>query len=62
MTGDRREMFFWESNPEWYRTGPDGKIELTEKAPERARKSFEMLSTPRSAKKNPFIGKTIIDD
>ena len=60
MTGDR-ELFYWESNPEWYRTDPDGKIEMTEKAPKRAKKSFEMCSRPRSAKKNPFVGKTIID-
>ena len=60
MTGDR-ELFYWESNPEWYRTDPDGKIEMTEKAPERAKKSFEMCGRPCSAKKNPFVGKTIID-
>lgn len=60
MTGDK-ELFYWRSNPEWYRKGANGKTELTEKAPERARKSFEMCSMPRSAKKNPFIGKTIID-
>ena len=54
MTGDR-ELFFWRTNPEWYREGKDGKYELTEKAPERARRSFEMANKPRSEKKNPFI-------
>lgn len=56
MTSDR-EMFYWESNPEWYRTGPDGKIELTEKATERAKKSFEICSTPRSAEEKSFYWK-----
>lgn len=60
MTGDR-ELFYWRNNPEWYRKGPDGRTELTDKATERARKSFEMCGEPRSTKKNPFIGKTKID-
>ena len=50
-----KEALFWESNPEWYRITEDGNYELTEKAPERARKSFEIYKTPRSEKKNPFI-------
>ena len=60
MTGDR-ELFYCKSNPEWYRKVPDRKTELTEKAPERARKSFEMCRVARSEKKNPFSDKTIID-
>ena len=54
MSGDK-EPFFWHSNPEWYRKGKDGKYELTEKAPEEARKSFELANVPRKEKKNPFI-------
>ena len=54
MTMDR-ELFYWQSNPDWYRVNSDGKYELTEKAPERARKSFEEASKPRREKKNPFI-------
>ena len=57
MSGDK-EPFYWQTNPEWYRKGKDGKWELTEKAPERARKSFELANIPRSEKKNPFIKTT----
>ena len=60
MSGDM-EPFYWQSNPEWYFRNRKGEIELTEKATERARRSFEMGKKPRSEKKNPFIGKTIID-
>ena len=60
MTGDI-ELFYWRSNPEWYRKGLDGRTELSEKATERAIKSFGMCNRPRSAKKNPFIGKTKVD-
>ena len=34
------ELLFWHQNPEWY-TKINGVIVLTDKAPERARKSFE---------------------
>lgn len=54
MSGDK-EIFYWHTNPEWYRKGKDGNYELTDKAPERARRSFEMACVPRSEKKNPFI-------
>jgi len=50
MTGDR-ELFYWRSNSEWYRKRPDGRTELTEKATERAKKSFEMCNRPRSTQK-----------
>lgn len=60
MSGDT-EPFFWQSDPEWYRVNNSGDIEMTEKAPERAVKSFESWKRPRSEKKNPFIGKTEID-
>jgi len=50
MTANK-EMMYWKTNPEWYRTNPKtGKRELTEKAPERARKSFELCNTPRGSK------------
>ena len=54
MTLDR-EILYWKSNPEWWYIGSDGKYHLTEKAPERAIKSFEEANKPRKEKKNPFI-------
>ena len=36
------ERLYWKSNKEWYRINEEGKYELTEKAPERAKKSFEL--------------------
>ena len=54
MSGDK-EPFFWHSNPEWYRINEQGEYELTEKAPERARRSFELAKVSRREKKNPFI-------
>lgn len=54
MSGDK-EAFFWRENPEWYRVTEEGEYELTEKAPERAKRSFEIAMTPRSSKKNPFL-------
>lgn len=49
------ELFYWHSNPEWYRKGENGGYELTDKAPERARKSFEEANKSRREMKNPFI-------
>ncbi len=45
MSGDE-EIMYWHSNPEWYRINEEGKFELTDKAPERAIKSFELSNTP----------------
>lgn len=39
------ERTYWMSNNEWYRINYEkGCFELTDAAPERAKKSFEMLS------------------
>lgn len=41
------EIYYWQSNPEWYRINREKDcIELTEKAPERARRSFDMYCHP----------------
>ncbi len=37
-----KERLYWKSNKEWYRINEEGKYELTEKATERAKKSFEL--------------------
>jgi hypothetical protein len=40
---EAKESMYWIKNEEWYRVNRvKGGIELTDKAPERARKSFEM--------------------
>ena len=40
-----REPMFWRSNKEWYRINKEkDRFELTDRAPERARKSFEMYN------------------
>lgn len=49
------ELSYWKSNPEWYRINAKGEYELTEKATERARKSFLKANTPRKERKNPFL-------
>lgn len=42
MTGDR-EFMYWRTDKEWYKINKEKDcFELTEKAPERAIKSFEM--------------------
>lgn len=41
MTSNK-ESLYWKSNKEWYRINEDGEFELTELAPERAQKSFEL--------------------
>ena len=41
------EPLYWKSNPEWWRVDREtGRFALTDKAPERARKSFEMYTAP----------------
>lgn len=43
MLNANREPMYWMSNKEWYRINKEeDSFELTEKAPERAIKSFEM--------------------
>ncbi len=37
-----REAMYWISVDSWYRINKDGQFELTEEAPERAVKSFEL--------------------
>lgn len=47
MTADK-EIMYWKSNPEWYRFNREkDEYELTEKAPERARISFDMCKNPQ---------------
>lgn len=41
------ESTYWASNPEWYHVNKEkDEFELTEKAPERAIKSFDMWKNP----------------
>ena len=40
MTADR-SLFIWNKNDEWWDYDKDGKVVLTDKAPEEAKKSFE---------------------
>ncbi len=54
MTLDK-ERFYWNSNPEWWFIGDDGEYHLTEKAPERAKKSFEEAKTSKRERKNPYL-------
>jgi len=41
MTADR-ESLYWQTNEKWWRKNKDGEYEITEEAPERAKKSFEL--------------------
>ena len=36
------ESLYWKSNPEWYRWNDESGYSLTDKATDRARKSFDM--------------------
>ena len=39
-----KEIFYWQSDKSWYRFDEEQKIiVLTDEAPERARKSFELM-------------------
>ena len=38
-----RESVYWKTNKEWYFINDKGEFELTDLAPERARKSFELF-------------------
>ena len=41
------ESIYWASNPEWFYINEENdEFELTEKAPERARVSFDMWKNP----------------
>lgn len=43
MTTVNTELLYWQSNDEWYKINYEKDcFELTDKAPERARKSFDM--------------------
>ena len=44
MTSNK-ESLYWKSNKEWYVINEDGEFELTELAPERAKKSFELYNS-----------------
>ena len=50
MTGNQ-ESTYWKSNPRWYFINADGNYQLTDDAPERARRSFEYANMPRSERK-----------
>ena len=41
------EKLYWNKNKEWYRINDEGEYELTEKAPEKAKKSFEIWNEPQ---------------
>ena len=56
MTADKEPMF-WASNPEWFRINAEtDQFELTDKAPERARISFEAWKNPRSTSDASTLG------
>ena len=43
-----KESTYWASNPAWYRINKEtDEFELTDKAPDRARRSFEMWKANR---------------
>lgn len=43
MMSANKEILYWKQNKDWYRINKEkDEFELTDKAPERARKSFEM--------------------
>lgn len=44
MTADK-ESLYWKTNKEWYFINESGEYELTDKAPERAKKSFELFNS-----------------
>jgi hypothetical protein len=47
MTADK-ELMYWMNDPSWYRINKEtGKYELTDAAPERAKKSFELSKISR---------------
>lgn len=37
-----KESLYWKTNKNWWRVTEAGEYELTEEAPERAKKSFEL--------------------
>lgn len=48
------EIMYWHSNKEWYKINHDKDCyELTDKAPERAIKSFEMYKNQNENKNRP---------
>ena len=52
MTANKESMF-WASNPEWFSINAEtDQFELTEKAPERARTSFDMWKNPQKYELN----------
>ena len=47
MTRLPQEMFYWMTDKEWYRINMKmDRFELTDKAPERAKRSFDMYNNP----------------
>lgn len=44
MTANRERMY-WMTNKEWYFINENNQFELTDKAPERAIKSFELYNS-----------------
>jgi hypothetical protein len=44
MKGNCKEYLYWGTNKEWYDYDENDQPFLTEKAPERARKSFELYN------------------
>lgn len=45
-----KESLYWKKDERWYRKNKDGKYELTEEAPQRAKESFALYNMPRSAR------------
>ena len=52
MITAKKEFMYWRTNKEWYRTNSEKDcFELTDKAPERARKSFELYQKLQKSRK-----------
>lgn len=52
MMSANRELLYWQSNKEWYKVNREKDcFELTDKATERARRSFEMFLSVNGIKK-----------
>lgn len=50
-----KENLYWRTNKSWYTINARGKFELTASAPQRARDSFALFCSPKTAKKEKNI-------
>ena len=57
MTSDK-EPLYWKSNKNWWYIGEDNCYHLTDEAPDRAVKSFELWKSPKEAVTKVFVDLT----